>query len=153
MKTKKIAAFTLSELLVVMIISSIVVSLTFVTLGLVQKQISEIQRNFKDQQEIQLLERVLLQDLNRHQTFYQKDKDLLILHSSKDSIFYQFEEAYILRNKDTFHLKVVEKQFLLDNTIAKEGWIDAMHLEFNQSYSAKNIFIYNIKDAAHYLNH
>ncbi len=153
MKTKKIAAFTLSELLVVLVISSIVVALTFTTLGLVQKQISEIQNNFKDQQEIQLLERVLLQDLNKHHAFYQKDKDLLNLYSVKDSVLYQFEAAYILRNKDTFHLKVVEKQFLLDNTIVKEGWIDAMHLEFNQSYSAKNIFIYKIKDAAHYLNH
>jgi prepilin-type N-terminal cleavage/methylation domain-containing protein len=153
MKTKKVAAFTLSELLVVLVISSIVVALTFVVLGLIQKQISEIQRNFKDQQEIQLLERVLLQDLNKHQAFYQKDKDLLNLYSTKDSVLYQFEATCIIRNKDTFHLKVVDKQFLLDNTIAKEGWIDAIDLEFAQSYSAKNIFIYKVKDAAHYLNH
>lgn len=153
MRTRKIAAFTLSELLVVLVISSIVVSLTFVVLGLVQKQISKIQRNFKDQQEIQLLERVLLQDINTHYAFYQKEKDFLNLESAKDTILYQFEENYILREKDTFHLKIVEKQFLLDNKVVKTGWVDAMHLEFNQSYSAKNIFIYKIKDASHYLNH
>ena len=153
MKTRKITAFTLSELLVVLVISSIVISLTFVVLGLVQKQISKIQRTFKDQQEIQLLERVLLQDMNRHSAFYQKEKNLLNLYSTKDSILYQFKDNYVIREKDTFHLKVIEKQFLLDNKIVDKGWIDALQLEFNQSYSAKNVFIFKIKDAAHYLNH
>jgi len=153
MKTKKVNAYTLSELLVVLVISSIVISLTFVVLGLVQRQISEIQANFKDQQEIQLLARVLLQDINKHDVYFHKDNNELQLYSATDTIFYQFENNYIVREKDTFNLKVIEKNLLLDNQIVKNGWIDAIGLGFNQSYSTKNIFIYKIKDAAHYLNH
>jgi prepilin-type N-terminal cleavage/methylation domain-containing protein len=153
MRTKKVAAFTLSELLVVLVISSIVISITFVVLGLVQKQISQIQKNYKDQQEILLLKRVLLSDISTHDVFFERKENQLYLYSSKDTLQYEFTSNYILRKKDTFNLKIKDKQFLLDNKIVKTGWVDAIHLEFNQSYTAKKIFVFKEKDAAHYLNH
>ncbi len=151
MKIKKIEAFTLSELLVVLIISSIVISLTFTILGLVQKQVKEIQSNFNDQQEIQLLERVLTNDMNTHKVLLTKEKGL-ILYNSIDTISYEFGSNYILRKKDTFHLKTIEKKFLLENTAVTSKLIDGIHLKFNQSFSSKNIFVFKTKDAAHYMN-
>ncbi len=153
MKTRKIKAFTLSELLVVLVITSIVVSLTFLTLRLVQKQITSIQTNFNDQQEIQFLERALLQDINTYNAYYDSKNDVLKLSHGKDSIHYEFTDNYIVRKKDTFQLKLVDKRFLIDTKEVKTGWIDALQFTFNQSYSTKNIFIYKIKDAAHYMNH
>tara|TARA_R110002033_G_scaffold169674_4_gene210782 strand:+ start:4463 stop:4924 length:462 start_codon:yes stop_codon:yes gene_type:complete len=153
MKNEKVKAFTLSELLVVLVISSIVISLTFIVLGLVQKQIAQIQQGYQDQQEIVLLKRVLLKDINTHDVFFEAKENRLFCYSSKDTIQYSLEPNYILREKDTFKLKLKEKQFLLDNQIVKKDWIDAIHLEFDQSFTAKKIFLYKIKDAAHYLNH
>jgi len=152
MRTKKVKAFTLSELLVVLVISSIVISLTFIVLGLVQKQISQIQQGYQDQQEIVLLKRVLLKDINTHDVFFEAKDTQLFCFNSIDTIQYSIASNYILREKDTFKLKVKEKEFLLDNQIVKKGWVDAIHLEFEQSFTAKKIFLYKIKDAAHYLN-
>ncbi|MDG2194284.1 MAG: prepilin-type N-terminal cleavage/methylation domain-containing protein [Polaribacter sp.] len=152
MRTKKVDAFTLSELLVVLVVSSIVISLTFVILGLVQKQIREIQSNLKDQQEIQFLERILLQDINTHRAFYRQQKDELFLVSNKDTILYHLEKEYLVRLKDTIKLRLVEKQFFLDGKQIKNGWFDAIGLRFNQSYTSKNILVFKVKDAAHYLN-
>jgi len=152
MRIKKISAFTLSELLVVLVISSIVISLTFVILGLVQKQIAVIQSNFKDQQEIQLIKRLLLRDINSHQAFYEAEKGELLLFSNRDTIFYRLEKEYLVRLKDTMRLKVIEKQFFLDGEKVKKGWIDAIQLGFNQSYTSKKIFVFKANDAAHYMN-
>ena len=152
MKTKKVNAFTLSELLIVLVISSIVVSLAFVVLGLVQKQIAGIRSNLKDQQEIQFLERLLLKDMNSHQAFYDQKKEELLLFSSKDTILYRLEKEYIVRQRDTLQLTVLEKQFFLDGVEVKSGWTDAISLRFSQSYTHKKIFVSKTKDAAHYMN-
>ena len=152
MKTKKVNAFTISELLVVLVISSIVISLTFIVLGLVQKQISQIQKGYQDQQEILLLKRVLLKDMNTHRVFFNKKENRLSCTNSLDTIQYSFKPNYIVREIDTFKLKIKAKQLLLDNKIVESGWIDAAQLEFDQTFTAKKVFIYKVKDAAHYLN-
>jgi prepilin-type N-terminal cleavage/methylation domain-containing protein len=153
MKIKKAQAFTLSELLVVLVISSIVISLTFIVLGLVQKQIAQIQNGYHDQQEILMLKRVLVKDINTHDVFFEEKQNKLFCYSASDTIQYTLEQQYLLRGRDTFKLKVKEKQLLLDDQIVKSGWVDAIHLTFDQSFISKKIFMYKIKDAAHYLNH
>jgi len=152
MKTKKIDAFTISELLVVLVISSIVISLTFIVLSLVQRQITQIQKGYQNQQEILLLKRVLLKDMNSHQVFFKAKENRLIFMNSFDTIQYDFKPDYIVREIDTFKLKIKEKHFLLDNSIVESNWVDAMHLEFDQTFTSKKVFIYKVKDAAHYLN-
>lgn len=153
MKIKKAQAFTLSELLVVLVISSIVISLTFIVLGLVQKQIAQIQKGYHDQQEILMLKRVLVKDINTHDVFFEDKKNKLFCYNSFDTIQYTIEDHYILREKDTFKLRIKRKKLLLDNQEVKSGWIDAIHLTFDQSFTSKKIFMYKIKDAAHSLNH
>jgi len=152
MKTKKMKAFTISELLVVLVISSIVLSLTFVILGMTQKQIAQIQRGYQQQQEILLFKRVLLKDINTHRAFFKAKEEQLILSNSFDTIRYAFAKNYLLRDLDTFKLKIKERQLYLNNTIVTSHWIDAIQLEFEQTYTSKKIFMYKIKDAAHYLN-
>lgn len=152
MKTKKVDAFTISELLVVLVISSIVISLTFIVLGLVQKQISQIQKGYQDQQEILVLKRILLKDMNLHQVFFNSKENRLSCINSLDTIQYHFKPDYIVRELDTFKLKIISKQLLLENRVVTSGWIDAMQLEFAQYFTAKKVFIYKVKDAAHYLN-
>ena len=63
-KRKKINAFTLGELLIVMVISSLVVSLSFLALNNIQRQMRSVQATFKKQQKILTLERMLTTDLH-----------------------------------------------------------------------------------------
>ena len=75
---KKVTAFTIAEMLVVLVISGIVISLTMLILSLVQKQLSIINTNNEKTTEIQLLERVLWQDFNRHNLFFNEKQNFYI---------------------------------------------------------------------------
>ena len=55
MNTKKINAFTLSEMLVVLVVSSILISMAFVVVSMVQKQVYLIQKNLSDIPDLYLL--------------------------------------------------------------------------------------------------
>lgn len=152
MKIKKVKAFTLSELLVVLVISGIVVSITFLALQLVQKQIKEIQANFRDQQEILQFERVIVNDLNTRKPELNKEGNQLLFYGANDFISYTFETDYFIREKDTFKFKIIEKRFFLDNEKVDDGNFDAIHFKFAQSYSTKEIFAYTVKDSEYYMN-
>ena len=60
----KIKAFTLGELLVVLVVSSIAITISFLALENVQKQLKSIQSIFETQQQINHLERSITTDLN-----------------------------------------------------------------------------------------
>lgn len=149
---KKVDAYTLSEMLVVLIISSIVISLTFVALNMVQKQVLSIQKNFQNQQEVQSLERALWSDFNTHTIFYNSKSNTLKFTSYKDTLTYYFKNNFILREKDSFPIDITTKKLFLDGIVIKDGYIDAIGLETKQSYTNKKLFVYKEKDALFYLN-
>lgn len=114
MATGKIKSFTLSELLIVMIITAIVVGIAFSVLRLVQKQIHTIQTNFDKTSTLALFEQKLWQDFNEPYTIvYDTKKQILILNSETDTVTYSFQENYTLRNTDTIPLKLIPKTFFL----------------------------------------
>ena len=63
---KKIQAFTLTEVIIVLILTSIVVGLAFSVLGLVQKQMLAVQENYNKNLDISKLETSLWLDFNRY---------------------------------------------------------------------------------------
>lgn len=152
MKTKKVNAFTLSEMLIVLVIASIVISLTFVILNLVQKQVRSIQQNFSQRQHIQLLERLLWKDLNTYDAFYNAQQERLKLRNAVDSITYSFDSDFVVREKDTIPIAINNKLLFLNGIKTTNGYIDAIEIITQQAYNTKNIMVYKQKDAAHYLN-
>jgi type II secretory pathway component PulJ len=60
----KVQSFTLSELLIVMVITAIIISMAFSVLRLVQKQIHTIRKNFDKTGNLALFEQKLCQDFN-----------------------------------------------------------------------------------------
>lgn len=151
MNRKRVAAFTLSELMVVLVVSSIVVTIAFFALNSVQKQIRNIQQTYEKQQEIQFVERLLLGDLNTHQGYYNDKKNKLVLTSLKDSIHYYFQDHVMVRNKDTIRLQVVSKIFYREGKETKEGYVDAVELQFSNTFSRHSIFVSKMNDAFHYI--
>ncbi|MDT7831226.1 prepilin-type N-terminal cleavage/methylation domain-containing protein [Flavobacteriaceae bacterium S356] len=149
---QKVKAFTLSELMVVLVVSSIVVTIAFLALSSIQKQVRNIQYTYEKQQEIQYLERVLFGDLNSYEGIYDDTKKKLFFENTEDSLQYHFLKDVVVRNGDTIPLKLTMKQLYLHGEEVKKGVIDAIELEFSDTFSTNTVFVYKKNDASHYID-
>lgn len=151
-RTKKIHAFTLSELLVVLVISSIVVTLSLLALGSVQKQVRSINLTFEKQQQILKLERWMAMDMNQSIVRFDRKKNVLECVKGKEIINYQFTEKGIIRGKDTLQLIPQNMNLYLDGELVKNEAVDAIEFAFSDTYSQKGFFVSKRKDASYYMN-
>lgn len=153
MKTaKKIQAFTLSEMIVVLILTSIVVGLAFSVLGLVQKHMLTIQGNYNKNLELNKLETSLWLDFNRYSTIsYDALEDRLVLKNELNSISYAFFENYILREQDTFSIQLENKQLYFDGILSKTKSVDALKLKTTKVFQNQELFIFKQNDATAFM--
>ncbi|WP_340074215.1 hypothetical protein [Leptobacterium sp. I13] len=151
--TKKIKAFTISELVVALLITTIVVGIAFSVLNLIQKQLQGIEQNFKYSDELKRLEQQLWIDFNRYQTIrYDAVSHSLFLKNELDSVFYIFEQTYLLKGADTIDVGIEGNVFYFDGTPVSNGLIDAVELTTSKTFQHKKIFIYKQNDASQYMN-
>jgi type II secretory pathway component PulJ len=138
----KVKSFTLSELLVVMIITAIVVGMAFSVLRLVQKQIHTIQKNYDKSTNLSLFEQRLWQDFNEYsQIQFDENENKLMLQSEMDTITYSFQDDFILRDNDTIKLKLVIDKILMEGKLIKNGNIDAMSISGETELPKYKIFV------------
>ncbi|MCF6296665.1 MAG: type II secretion system GspH family protein [Flavobacteriaceae bacterium] len=149
---KKVKSFTIAEMIVVLVLSGIVISIAILVLSMVQSQILGIQYNMEKQAEVQLLERTLWQDFNRYQLQYDKQNNKLFCSSPAETVVYTFTEDYIIRNQDTLKVSVQSINFYLDAEPIVENTIDAIEVELSKNFQEKVLFVYQNKDASHYMN-
>ena len=149
---KKIKAFTISEMLIVLVISSIVVGLSLTVLNLVQKQMNTIKNTYVSNTEVRLLERTLLQDFNRYSLFCNSQANELIGFSIKDTVVYRFTETQVIRNQDTLGVAIFKSNFYLDGNKVDRKSIDAVELQLSKQFPEKKLFISKTNDAAFYMN-
>lgn len=153
MKSLKVKSFTLSELLVVMIITAIVVGLAFSVLRLVQRQIYLIQKNYDKSVELALFEQKLWQDFNEHPVVVFNSKaNKLQLESEIDTVIYHFESENVLRDKDTIKVKVNVANVLFEGKKVNEGDIDAIRLNAETELPEYSIFVFRKLDVNFYMN-
>lgn len=151
-KKNKIEAFTLAEMIVVLVVSSIVIATGFLVLQMARQQIRVIQKNYYKKQEVSSFENILYRDFSSKTAKYNPSKQLLILKSQKDSILYQFKEKYITRNKDTFEIEANKIITFLDGNKATNNSIDAIQISLSENFSNVKLFLQQTKDASHYIN-
>ena len=137
---RKLEAFTLSEMIIVLILTSIVVGLAFSVLTLVQKQMFAIQSNYNKSLELNKLETSLWLDFSRYPKItYDGIEDELKFSSEIDSVIYQFSQDLIIKETDTFSIQLQNKQMYFDGeqvnlltfstgTIAQHACADAHNL-------------------------
>jgi len=143
-------SFTLAEIMVVLVISSIVITMAVDVLVLVQKQFTKTQNLVHHKIEIQLLENALWQDSSRSNVMiYNDEKQKLHCMNGVDTVQYHFTDKYILRNKDTLNVSIIEKQFYLHAKKVKTGVVDALELKILKQF----LFIYKKNNASFYMNH
>ena len=149
---RKVKAFTIAEMLVVLVISGIVISLTMLILSLVQKQLKAINTNNNQTTEIRFLERALWQDFNRYNLFFNTKQQQLNCISELDTVQYTFEKDYTIRNADTLDVVVFKTTTYLNGATTTNNNIDAIELQLSKEKTDKAVFIYKIKDASYYVN-
>lgn len=154
MQTKhKIQAFTLSEMIVVIILTSIVVGMAFSVLTLVQKHMASIQDNFNKNTELNKLEQTLWLDFSRYSAIKHNElDDTLIFTTEMDSIGYQFTSEYIIKDMDTFNIQLQQKSFYFDGSIIQNGQVDAIKLEASKGIQSQSLFIFKQNDATLFMN-
>ncbi|TRW21071.1 hypothetical protein FMM05_20635 [Flavobacterium zepuense] len=151
MYAAKLKSFTLSEMLVVMIITAIVVGMAFSVLSLVQKQVYIIKRNFDKTTELSLLEQRLWQDFNSHNTLNYQNQKLVAL-SDTDTITYSFSESFVLRNTDTIYAKLQIEKLLFNGREVKSGYTDAIGISAEAEIPGYSFFAFSTTDATLNMN-
>jgi competence protein ComGC len=149
---KKIAAFTLSEMLVVLLLTIIVVGLAFSVLGLVQKQMWDIQKNYEEKTTDNLLQQALWVDFNSNASieFSNKQQALFLGNEAKEQS-YRFYEGYILRGTDTLDTNFTVSKMFYKGVEVSNGFIDALELT-NTDQVPKTLFIYKKNTATDFMN-
>jgi len=150
---KKIKAFTLSELLVVLLLTVVVVGLAFAILNLVQKQMSTTRKNYDNGTELQQLRQVLWRDFRSYQhSFFSKQEEKLIFENEMERVQYTFLQNYLIREQDTFKIQLARKVFYFEGGAVQEGRINALELFTTKEMNKKTVFVYRENDATIYMN-
>lgn len=149
----KIQAFTLSEMIVVIILTSLVVGMAFSVLSLVQKHMYDIQANFNKNIKLNTLEQVFWLDFNRYSNIrYDVINNELMFASGIDTTTYKFTREFIIKEQDTFNIPAENKTFFFDGNEVISGQIDAIKLETSKSFQKQILFVFKQNDAVIYLN-
>jgi len=134
MKSKqKLSAFTLTEILVVLVISTIVVGFAFTLLDLVQRHLMAIRDNFEANTELRQLEQQITIDFNRyHNISYDEVLKELYLKTPIDSILYTQAEGKWIRNQDTLPVPLKSLDFFFEGEKITAGKLDAIKIHFDR---------------------
>ncbi|MEM9075579.1 MAG: hypothetical protein AAGC43_01005 [Bacteroidota bacterium] len=149
---KKALSFTLSEMLVVLLLTLIVVGLAFSVLGLVNKQMSDIEGNYERRTENNLLRQAMSIDFNSTSEIqYSIEWDKLVLQNEMDSIVYLFGDKYIIREGDSLKTNLKVLRVLHQGVQVNEGFVDAIELR-SPVDSSQTFFIFKRNAAIDFIN-
>jgi len=150
---KKIKAFTLSEMMVVLVITLIVVALAFAMLNLVQKQMGGIEKNYENGTTIQQLRQALWIDFTKYAElrYDPENSKLYCSNEMHEGVVYTFEDTFVLRASDTLAIPIGAKVFYFDGLEVAGGTIDAMQLRIGMEANEKTIFVYKNNPAVTYM--
>ena len=149
--SSKIPGYTLSEMIVVLILTSVVVGLAFSVLTLVQKHIFSIRQNYSQNTELHKLELSLSLDFN-HYSSVEFKFDELHFSNAIDSVSYGFESEYIIKDRDTFNISLNHNTFYFSGIETQKGQVDAIKLETSKRFQNQHLFVFKKNDAHTYMN-
>ncbi|WP_298900960.1 hypothetical protein [uncultured Psychroserpens sp.] len=149
----KVPAYTINEMLIVIIVSTIIIGIAFSVLTLVQRHIWAIQEHLKLNTELNRLEQSLWIDTAKYGTISFSEQDNTLVFSSPiDSAVYHFNEKVVTKSTDTFHVAFERKQFYFNGNITNTKKVDAFRLELPKVYGKQRLFIFKQTDATQFMN-
>ncbi|WP_299223313.1 prepilin-type N-terminal cleavage/methylation domain-containing protein [uncultured Aquimarina sp.] len=143
----KIKAFTITEMMVVIVISAVVVGLAFTILGIVQNNMRSIENNYEYQAQIQSLEVALTIDFNKYPTaqWNPRENELLLSSPIQEKV-YKFSTDSIINDLDVFIVKTKHTTFYFEGEEVKSGSVDGIKFTFDNTTDLHRIFIYKHND-------
>ncbi len=150
---KKIKAFTLNEMLVVLLITSIIIGMGFAVLQLVQQQMHGIGGIYGKNTETNLLRQSLWIDFNQYDgIWFDKNNNELVFANQLKELKYQWHKDYVIKEKDTFFLETTKRQHFFNGGPKQSGEIDALDFSIAQKDGGHRIVVYKRNAATSYLN-
>jgi prepilin-type N-terminal cleavage/methylation domain-containing protein len=151
--TSKIKAFTLNEMLVVLLITAIIVGMAFSVLSLVQRQMHGIEGNYERNTELNLLRQSLWIDFNSFEGIWYESKtnELLFVNELKE-VKYQLFEDFIIKDTDTFQVQIKNKELFFRGISQLSGEIDALDFTMSKENGSKRLFVFKKNAATSYIN-
>lgn len=145
---KKLKSFTLSEMLVVLIITSIVVGIAFSVLNLVRKQVTKLQSETDKTIQYDLLKNRITFDFYKFNDICVLDNNQVLFKNEIDSSFYEFKDNLLIVKQDTLVKNLKEIKFWRNNKEVYEGKIDAVNLVIEEKKDVfRSVFVYKNNDA------
>ncbi|UJH68669.1 hypothetical protein [Allomuricauda sp. SCSIO 65647] len=152
-RVTKIAAFTLSEMLVVLLLTTVVVGMAFAVLNLVQRQMQGIDGNYEQNTEFNLLRQSLWFDFNQYDgVWYDAKKSELVFANELYETVYGLHEAYIVKQQDTFFVEVAKREFFFKGQEQLSGEIDALGFGLSKKNGSQQLFVFKKNAATSHLN-
>jgi len=149
----KIPSFTLSEMIVVLLITTLVVGMAFSVLHLVQNQMNGIGENYERRTTFELLRHSLWIDFNRYdRVYYHNNTGELQFVNEMGGPTYRFEEGFLTKDQDTFYLEWETPGFLFENREVLSGEIDALGFQTTKSFGSRTFFVFKHNAATTYMN-
>lgn len=135
--TKKIKAFTLAELLVVLVLSIIVIGIAFSALNIINKNFNEYRSWYLSLSQKRELEAQLSIDFHRSTKIqFYKSQNKLILKTYKGSVEmleYTFLQNEIIIQSDTLEIPYKSYNFFFNGTVIENGQVDGLKIIFSDS--------------------
>jgi len=155
-KKFNIKAFTLTEIMVVMAVSAIVVGIAFSVLTVVQNNMNSITTNYEYHSKIKALEVELT--IAMHQCTHiewQPEEATLTLSSPMTTAQYRLYTDSIVTPTLTYPLVTKNVLFYRSGTVVTSGAIDAIEFDFEHTSALHRTFVYKHTDPTLYfeLNH
>jgi hypothetical protein len=119
---RKIPAFTIMEITITMLISAIVIGITYTAFSIISRSYRSFDNKHKDMAVVLRLDELLQKDFNRAEVVL-KDTDGIALKDSSRIIKYRFNPDYVLRigiAVDTFKVKTDSVNMTFENTVVNE---------------------------------
>jgi len=107
MKLRKVRAFTILEVTVTMLITAVVIAITFTSFSVILKYYHSVNKKNSDVMELASLDHLLRRDFDRADTIFTSAQGITINEGGK-SIIYIFDPAFVIRKAaaiDTFKLQ------------------------------------------------
>lgn len=150
---KKIKAFTLSEMIVALLITTIVVGMSYSVLNLVQKQMYGIEENYQKNTELYLLKQSLWIDFNScDRAFYNAKTGELTFTNELKTTLYNIHKNRIAKEKDTFAIDWELQKFYFENKEQLIGEIDALDFKTTNEFGNQQLFVSKNNSASTYMD-
>jgi len=149
---KKIPAYTLSEILIVLAITTIVIGIAFSALTLVTKQYNAMRDAYGYRTTVLQFKQQLLLDFDTAKDIHwEATEEILFIQGATQNISYEWNTDFIVRDTDTLNVGIEEALFLNNGKEVENGYIDGLALDCVTKGKRTRLFVSRKTDAQYSL--